>query len=107
MRVEVLNGVTFLYPDEHKKIKRLDDNSLFSNVALAKSDSPENYEEVDELWTPESDDSRDLADDLFEDINRIEPDAQGKVEYSDVRKIVDAMNIMKKRVIELENKINK
>lgn len=106
MKVEVLNGVTFLYPDENKKLKRINDNSLFSAVALAKSDVPENYEEVDELWVPEVDDSIN-SDDLFEDINHIEPDAQGKVDYSDVRKIVDAMNIMKRRFIELENKINK
>lgn len=106
MKVEVTNGVTFLYPDEHKKLKRLNDNSLFSIVALAKSDVPENYEEVDELWTPDADESIN-SDDLFEDINHIEPDAQGKVDYSDVRKLVDAMNIMKRRFIELENKINK
>lgn len=106
MKVEVMNGVTFLYPDEHKKLKKIDDDSLFSAVALAKSDVKENYEEVDELWTPEVKESTD-SDDLFEDINRIEPDAQGKVDYSDVRKIVDAMNIMKRRFIELENKLNK
>lgn len=105
MKVEIINGVTFLHPDENKKLKRIDDNSLFGVVALAKSDVKENYEEVDELWTPETEESID-EDYLFEDINNIEPDAQGKVDYSDVRKIVDAMNIMKRRFIELENKIN-
>ncbi len=106
MRVEILNGVTFLHPEENKKLKRIDGNSLFGVVALAKSDVKENYEEVDEFWLPETDESID-SDELFEDLNRIEPDSQGKVDYSDVRKIVDAMNIMKRRFIELENKINK
>ena len=104
MRVEVKNDITFLYPDENKKLKRINDNSLLSAVALAHSDTAENYEEVDELWTPEEDNSID-PDYLFEDINRIEPDDQGKVDYSDVRKLVDAMNIMKRRFIELETKL--
>ena len=105
MRVEIVNGVKFLYPDENKKLKRIDGDSLFGAVALAISDIQENYEEVDEFWTPEIEETID-SDDLFEDINNIEPDAQGKVDYSDVRKIVDAMNIMKRRFIELESKLN-
>ena len=105
MRVEVMNGVTFLYPDENKKLKKIDDNSLLSAVALAKSDVKENYEEVDELWTPELEEMSTPVD-LFDDI-RIEPDSQGKVSYEDVRVLVDAMNIMKKRFIELESKLNK
>ena len=106
MRVEVNNGVTFLYPDKNKKLKKINDNSLLSAVALAKSDVKENYEEVDELWTPELDNTSSNSVDLFEDI-RIEPDAQGKVSYEDVRVLVDAMNIMKKRFIDLESKLNK
>ena len=42
MKVEVINGVTFLYPDMNKKLKRIDDNTLLSAVALAKSDIKEN-----------------------------------------------------------------
>ena len=106
MRVEVNNGITFLYPDEHKKLKKINDNSLLSAVALAVSDVKENYEEVDELWTPETEIPAIDPEDLFEDINHIEPDAQGKVDYTDVKKLVDAMNIMKRRFIELETKLS-
>lgn len=104
MRVEVNNGITFLYPDSNKKLKRVDDNTLLTAVALAKSDSKDNYEEVDELWNPELEKVTNTYD-LFEDLN-IEPDAQGKVSYEDVRMIVDAVNMMKKRFIELESRLN-
>ena len=104
MKVEVINGVTFLYPDMNKKLKRINDNTLLSAVALAKSDVKENYEEVDELWTPELDKITEPFD-LFDDII-IEPDAQGKVNYEDVKLIVDALNIVKKRIIDMESKLN-
>lgn len=104
MRIEVNNGITFLYPDSNKKLKRIDDNTLLTAVALAKSDSKDNYEEVDELWNPELEKVTNTYD-LFEDLN-IEPDAQGKVSYEDVRMIVDAVNMMKKRFIELESRLN-
>ena len=103
MRVEVNNGITFLYPDEHKKLKKIGDNSLFTVVALAKLDTKDNYEEVDELWTSETPIVNNY--DLFDDLN-IEPDSQGKVSYEDVKLIIDAVNIMKKRFIELETKLN-
>ena len=105
MRVVVNQGVTFLYPEENKKIKRVDGNSLFSIVALAKSDVKENYEEVDELWTPETEVTTNSLD-IIDEINNIEPDSQGKISYEDAQKIINAVNIMAKRVVELENKVN-
>ena len=104
MKIEVINGITFLYPDTNKKLKKVDGNSLFNAVALAKSDIIDNYEEVDELWSPETQNITDKYD-LFDDLN-IEPDSQGKVSYEDVKMIIDAVNIMKKRFIELESKLN-
>lgn len=105
MRVVVNQGVTFLYPEENKKIKRVDGNSLFSIVALAKSDVKENYEEVDELWTPETEVTTNSYD-IIDEINNIEPDSQGKISYEDAQKIINAVNIMAKRVVELESKVN-
>lgn len=104
MRVEVNNGVTFLYPDMNKKLKRIDDNTLLSAVALAKSDIKENYEEVDELWTPELENITEPYE-LFDDLI-IEPDSEGKVNYEDVKLIVAALNIVKKRIIDMESKLN-
>ena len=105
MKVEVKHGVTFLYPEENKKLKRIDGINLFSAVALAKSDSQDNYEEVDELWTPESVETNKVQYDFGEEIV-IQPDNQGKVNYEDIVKVLDVLDTMKRRIIDLENKLN-
>ena len=94
MKVEVKDGVTFLYPDTGKKIKKLNDTSLYSAVALAKDDSEKNYEEVNENW---------ISDGLNGNGNIIiEPDSDGKISYDDVKILLEELNVMKRRIENFE-----
>ena len=94
MKVEVKNGVTFLYPDTGKKIKKINDTSLYSAVALAKDDSEKNYEEVNENW---------VSDILNGDTNiTIEPDSDGRISYEEAKVLLEELSIMKRRIENFE-----
>ena len=100
MRSELRFGVTFLYPDETKRLKRIDGTDLYSVVALAKSDSPDNYEEVDEFWTPEyvpPTEEEEPEEELV-----IEPDEEGKISYEDAQKLLSTIGTMKGRIVSLQ-----
>lgn len=100
MRSEIRFGVTFLFPDETKKLKRIDGTDLYSVAVLAKSDSPDNYEEVDEFWTP------DYVPPTFEEPEDepliIEPDYEGKISYEDAQKLISTIDTMKGRIVSLQ-----
>lgn len=100
MRSEVKFGVTFLYPDNTKKLKRVDGDELYSIVVLAKSDTQDNYEEVDELWTPEYVPPEETPTE--EEPIVIEPDEEGKISYEDAQKLLSTIDIMKRRIISLQ-----
>ena len=98
MKIELRFGVTFLYPDETKKLKRVDGNDLYNVVALSKSDSPDNYEEVDELWSP------DYVPPVEEPEEELvfEPDYEGKISYEDAQKLLSTIDTMKGRIVSLQ-----
>lgn len=98
MKIELRFGVTFLTPEPTKKLKRIDGNDLYSVVALAKSDSPENYEEVDEFWTP---DYVPPVEEPEEDLV-VEPDEYGKISYEDAQKLLSTIDTMKGRIVSLQ-----
>ena len=100
MRIEQKFGITFLYPEPTKKIKRIDGYDLYSIVALAKDDSPNNYEEVDEFWYPdyvppveEPEEDEPLV---------IEPDEEGKISYEEAQKLLSTIDTMKGRIVSLQ-----
>jgi hypothetical protein len=104
MRSEIKFGLTFLYPDETKKLKLLAGTDLYSVVVLAKDDVAENYEEVDELWMPdivEIPDDGSGSEDPDDEIV-LEPDAEGKITYDEAQKLVNTLKTVQSRVLTLQ-----
>ena len=101
MRSELRFGVTFLFPDETKKLKRVDGNDLYNFVALAKSDSPDNYEEVDEFWSPDYVPPVIEEEEPEEDLV-IEPDPEGRISYEDAQKLLSTIDTVKGRIVSLQ-----
>lgn len=97
MKVEVKSGITFLYADPQMRIKHKNKDKLYGSLALAKSDSPDNYEEVDELWGTDIESAPEIEEPL-----NINPDENGKISYSDAQKLVDTITILRKRTIDLQ-----
>lgn len=97
MKIEVKSGITFLYADPKKRIKHKNKDKLYGSLALAKSDSPDNYEEVDELWGTDIESAPNVDEPL--DIN---PDESGRISYSDAQKLIDTITILRKRTIDLQ-----
>lgn len=100
MRSELKFGVTFLYPEPTKKIKKIDGYELYSVVVLARDDSQDNYEEVDEFWYPdyvppveEPEEDEPLV---------IEPDEYGRISYDDAQKLLSTIDTMKGRIVSLQ-----
>ena len=98
MKIEVKDGVKFLYPDDNKKIKKIDDTSLYSIVALAKDDSEHNYEEVDEDWVSEYLEGNTQV--------TIEPDSDGMISYEVAKSLLNELSIMKRRIENFEAILN-
>lgn len=99
MKSELRFGVTFLTPEPNKRLKRVDGNDLYNIVALAKSDSPDNYEEVDEFWIPDY--IPPVEEEPEEDLV-IEPDYEGKISYEDAQKLLSTIDTMKGRIVSLQ-----
>ena len=97
MKIEVKAGITFLYADSKMKIKHKEKNKLYGVLALGKSDSPDNYEEVDELWGTDIESAPDIDEPLY-----INPDENGRISYSDAQKLIDTITILRKRTIDLQ-----
>ncbi|MDD3124009.1 MAG: hypothetical protein PHC62_10980 [Candidatus Izemoplasmatales bacterium] len=98
MKTELKFGVTFITPEDGKRLKHKDGTDLFSSVMLGKYDSIDNYEEVDELWTPDTPDIP--VEEPGEDI-KIEPDEEGKIDYETAKKLMTALDTMKSRVVDI------
>lgn len=96
MKTKELNGLTYLYPEDGKKLKLLNDDYLFSVVILCKNDSLDNYEEVDELWKPDNDDKE-----LMQPPD-LQPDYDGKISYDDALKLVEVINTMQSKMVKLQ-----
>ena len=98
MQSEVKFGVTFLYPDPTKRLKKIDGTDLYIVVALAKDDSPDNYEEVDEFWSPDYVPEEPEEEEPLEII----PDWEGKISYEDAQKLLSTIDTMKGRIVSLQ-----
>ena len=104
MRQESKFGLTFLHADESKKLRKKNGTVLYGVVALSKHDSIDNYEEVDELWSPDTIEI-DVTDDnidLDTDISNIIPDENGNISYEDAKKLIDELTTVKKRILNLQ-----
>lgn len=99
MKHEIKNNITFLYPDTGKKLKMLNGTDTYSVVILGKDDAEDNYEEVDELWTP---DLPDIEEPELPEIPDITPDEEGKISYEDAKNLVDVLKTMQSRVIDIQ-----
>ena len=104
MRQESKFGLTFLHAYESKKLRKKNGTVLYGVVALSKHDSIDNYEEVDELWSPDTIEI-DVTDDnidLDTDISNIIPDENGNISYEDAKKLIDELTTVKKRILNLQ-----
>lgn len=94
MRTELKLGSVFLYPDQNKKLKRKSDNKLYGAMILSKTDSIDNYEEVDEYWTPDN------------NYNEILPDINGSISYEEARKLLNEIANLKGCLANLQKNNN-
>lgn len=99
MIIETKNNITFLYPDAGKKLKMINATNLYGVVILSKDDIVDNYEEVDELWTP---DLPEQTEPELPEIPDVTPDSDGKISYEDARNLVDVLRTMQSRVIDMQ-----
>lgn len=99
MKQEIKNNITFLYPDAGKKLKMLEGMDTYSVVILSKDDIVDNYEEVDELWTP---DLPEQTEPELPEVPDITPDEEGKISYEDAKNLVDVLKTMQSRVIDMQ-----
>lgn len=99
MKQEIKKNITFLYPDTGKKLKMIEGTDTYSVVILSKDDVADNYEEVDELWTP---DLPEQAEPELPEIPDIIPDAEGKISYEDAKNLVDVLRTMQSRMIDMQ-----
>ena len=99
MRTEVKNNITYLYPDSGKRLRLLNGTDTYSVLILAKDDTQDNYEEVDELWTP---DLPEQTEPELPEIPDVTPDSDGKISYEDAKNLVDVLRTMQSRVIDMQ-----
>lgn len=97
MKIEVKSGITFLHAEPQMRIKHKNKDQLYGSLALAKSDSPDNYEEVDELWGTEIESAPEIEEPLV-----INPDESGRISYSDAQKLIETITVLRKRTIDLQ-----
>ena len=99
MKIEVKNGIAYLYPDTGKRLKLLNGTDTYSVVILAKDDTEDNYEEVDSLWEPDLPES---DTENVPEVPAITPDENGKITYEDAQKLVDTIKEMQSRMVDMQ-----
>lgn len=104
MKTEIKNGVTYVYPEDNKKLKLKNSDTTFSIVILAKDDSVDNYEEVDSLWEPNLPNISDNNELI--NVANITPDIDGKLSYEDASKLINTVKEMQSRMISLQETNN-
>ena len=97
MRIENKNGIIYLYPDTGKLLARPGEKTGSTMMILGKSDSPENYTEIDEL-------EEELPDEPVEPEPPYEvvPDQDGKIDYETAQKLMKDITLMKQRTLSLQ-----
>lgn len=99
LKIEVKNGIAYLYPDTGKRLKLLNGTDTYSVVILAKDDTEDNYEEVDSLWEPDLPES---DTENVPEVPAITPDENGKITYEDAQKLVDTIKEMQSRMVDMQ-----
>lgn len=97
MRIENKNGIIYLYPDPGKLLARPGETTGSTLMILGKSDSPENYIEIDEL-------EEELPEEPVEPESPYEvvPDEDGKIAYETAQKLMNDIILLKQRTLSLQ-----
>lgn len=108
MKILKRRGFTELQADENKFLVQIGETSGGAKaVVLAKSDSTENWEEIDELAADLPEFMTLEADVLEEPEYQIIPDEEGKIDYETAQKMQEDIQMLKRRMLELEENQNK
>lgn len=95
-------GYTELLADPGKLIVKVGTTSPGSTaMVLAVSDSPDNYEEIDELAEGLPEEPVEPEDPPYE----IVPDPEGKIDYETAQRLMRDITVLKQRTVELQ-KVN-
>ena len=97
MRIENKNGIIYLYPDPGKLLARPGEKTGSTMMILGKSDSPENYTEIDELEEELPDEPVDP-----EPPYEVVPDEDGKIDYETAMKMKNDIDLLKRRTLSLQ-----
>ncbi|WP_195270786.1 hypothetical protein [Eubacterium sp. 1001713B170207_170306_E7] len=100
-------GFTELQADENKLLVPKGQTTCGAKaVVLAKSDSPENWEEIDELAEGLSRLMTVEEGDILEAPEyEIIPDEEGKIDYETAQKMQNDLQLLKRRMLEIVEKI--
>lgn len=98
MITKLLGSIVIYYPNEKKKFRKKESKELYSAIILAADDSIDNYEEVDELWTPGQTEKPEEPEEKIDII----PDEEGRISYDDAQRLLNSINVMKDRMTSLQ-----